>query len=103
MIIAEERRNLVIGFNKFFLFELKKILWKHRISAQEFLSYVIMLMVTGDQRVHDILVEAKKARAQAEALNIVHTDEESLYNLIEQNLLSTKADLHKEEERDERG
>jgi hypothetical protein len=90
MIIAEERRNLVIGFNKFFLFELKKILWKHRISAQEFLSYVVKLLVTGDPRVYDILVEAKKARAKGEVVNIVHTDEESLYSLIEQTLLENK-------------
>ncbi len=90
MIIAEERRNLVIGFNKFFLLELKKILWKHRISAQEFLSYVVKLLVTGDPRVHDILVEAKKARAKNEVINIVHTDEESLYSLIEQTLLENK-------------
>lgn len=101
MIVAEERRSLMIGFNKFFLLELKKVLWKHRISAQEFLSYVVKLLVTGDQRVHDILVEAKKARAESETLNIVHTDEESLYNLIEHSLISMKSSGQekKEEER----
>ena len=97
MIVAEERRNLLIGLNKFFLLELKKILWKHGISAQEFLTYVIRLLVTGDQRLYDILLEAKKSRARNESLNLVHTDEESLYNLIEQGLLSTKTDREKEE------
>lgn len=98
MIAAEERRTILIGLNKFFLLELKKILWKHRISAQEFLSYVVRLLVTGDQRVHDILVEAKQARAKAEVLNIVHTDEESLYNLIEHGLVAMKT-ADKEEKR----
>jgi hypothetical protein len=98
MIVAEERRSLMIGFNKFFLLELKKVLWKHRISAQEFLSYVVKLLVTGDQRVYDILVEAKKARAETETLNIVHTDEESLYNLIEHSLISMKSSGHEKKE-----
>lgn len=90
MIAAEDRRTLLIGLNRFFLLELKKILWKHRISAQEFLSYVVKSLVTGDQRLYDILVEAKQARAKSETLNIVHTDEESLYSLIEHSLVSMK-------------
>jgi hypothetical protein len=35
-----------------------------------------------------MLIEAKRARAKSESLNIVHTDEESLYSLIEQSLSS---------------
>lgn len=90
MITSEERRSLLIGLNKFFLLELRKILWKHRISAQEFLSYVVRLFVTGDQRLYDILAEAKQARAASESFNILHTDEESLYSLIEHNLVAMK-------------
>jgi hypothetical protein len=86
MIVAEERRSILIALNKFFLLEFKKILWKHGISAQEFLSYIIRLFVTGDQRLHNILVEAKKAKAEAQKYNLIHTDEESLYSLIEHNL-----------------
>lgn len=97
MILAEERKGLMIALNKFFLLELRKILWKHRISPQEFLSYVIKLLVTGDQRIYNILIEAKKARAKSEAFNIIHTDEESLYNLIEQNLNQGKPGKRKEE------
>lgn len=92
MLVVEERKNLKIGFNKFFLLELRKVLWKHRISAQEFLGYVIKLLVTGDQRAHDMVVEAKTARAKSETINIVHTDEESLYSLIEQNLGSARTE-----------
>jgi hypothetical protein len=86
VIEAETRRGMLLKFNQFYWLELKKVLWKHRISAQEFLSYVIKLLATGDQRVYDILIEAKRARAKSEVLNIVHTDEESLYSLIEQSL-----------------
>ena len=86
MIDAEQKRVVALQFNSFFLFELKKVLWKHRISVQEFLSYIVRLLATGDQRVYDMLIEAKRARAKSESLNIVHTDEESLYSLIEQGL-----------------
>jgi hypothetical protein len=92
MVVAEERRNLVIGLNKFFLSELRRVLWKHRLSAQEFVSYVIMLLATGDQRIHDIMLEAKKAKTQKVTVNTVHTDEESLYNLIERTLSEGKVD-----------
>lgn len=86
MIEAESGRAVVLKFNNFFLFELKKVLWKHKLSISEFLSYVVRLLATGDQRAYDMLIEAKKARAQKESMNIVHTDEESLYSLIEQGL-----------------
>jgi hypothetical protein len=86
MIEAEETRTMVLKFNKFFWLELRKILWKHGLSGQEFFSYLIRLLATGDQRMHDLLIEAKRTRAKNEALNIVHTDEESLYSLIEQGL-----------------
>lgn len=85
----------MVALNKFFLLELRKILWKHQISPQEFLSYVIKLLVTGDQRVYDILIEAKKTRAKDEVFNIIHTDEESLYNLIEQSLKQGKPETRK--------
>jgi hypothetical protein len=103
VILAEERRTLLVAFNKFFLLELRKILWKHRISAQEFLSYVIKLLVTGDQRVYDILMEAKRSRAKEEIEEIVHTDEESLYNLIEHSLVSIKKTNEEKKERGKNG
>jgi len=90
MILGEERRNLVLGLNKFFLFELRKILWKNALSAQEFVSYVIKLLVTGDQRVYDIMIEAKKDKAKKTSISLLHTDEESLYSLIEQTLKENK-------------
>jgi hypothetical protein len=86
MIEAEERTGIRLDIVKFYWVGLRKILWKHSISPQEFFSHVIKLLVTGDQRVHDILQEVKTARAKKEVLDIVHTDEESLYSLIEQGL-----------------
>jgi hypothetical protein len=51
-----------------------------------------MLLATGDQRIHDIMLEAKKAKTQKVTVNTVHTDEESLYNLIERTLSEGKVD-----------
>lgn len=82
----ENRRCVRMDFNKFYWVELRKILWKHQISPQEFFSYVTKMLVTGDQGMHDMLNEVKAARAKSEMLDIVHTDEESIYSLIEQGL-----------------
>lgn len=90
MIEEEDRRCVRMDFNKFYWAGLRKILWKYRISPQEFFSYVTKMLVTGDQRMHDILEEVKAARATSEVLNIVHTDEESIYSLIEQRLSRKK-------------
>lgn len=63
--------------------EARKLLWKHGVTVQEFLGYVAYLLATGDKRAFELLTEAKKAKAKEQTLNIQHTDEESLYNLIE--------------------
>lgn len=81
---AEERKGIHVDINRFAWIEMRRILWKHSLSFQEFFSYLTKLLITGDKRLHDLLLEAKAARAQSELPSIVHTDEESLYSLIEQ-------------------
>ncbi len=83
MKIVEGRRGVHVDVNEFTWIEVKKRLWKHRLSFQEFLSYVVHLLATGDDRVYQLLVEAKNARAKREATKIIHTDEESLYTLMD--------------------
>lgn len=81
---VEDRKGIHVDVNKFCWVELRRVLWKHSITPQEFFSYVAKLLATGDKRVYDLLLEVKSSRAQNERTNIVHTDEESLYSLIEQ-------------------
>lgn len=81
---AEERKGIHVDINRFVWIEMRRILWKHSLSFQEFFSYLAKLLITGDKRLHDLLLEAKAARAKNELPSIVHTDEESLYSLIEQ-------------------
>jgi signal transduction histidine kinase len=83
MKVVEGRRGVHVDVNQFTWVEVKKRLWRHGLSFQEFLSYVVHLLATGDDRVYQLLIEAKKARAQKEVMKIVHTDEESLYTLME--------------------
>lgn len=84
MKITENRKKIQMDFNVFFLEGLRRILWKERISPTEFFSYLIELLVTGDPRIHEMLGEVKAARARSQVLDIVHTDDESLYSLIEE-------------------
>lgn len=81
---VEEKKGIHVSINRFSCIEMRRILWNHSLSPQEFFSYLTKLLITGDKRLHDLLLEAKAVRAQSELPNIVHTDEESLYNVIEQ-------------------
>lgn len=100
MKIVEGRRGVHVDVNQFTWVEVKKRLWRHGLSFQEFLSYVVHLLATGDERVFQLLVEAKEARAKKEIVKIVHTDEESLYSLIEQ-IRNLKKDEDNETEEEE--
>lgn len=80
----EDRKGVHIDINKFSWLEMRRILWKHSLSIQEFFSYLAKLLITGDKRLYDLVLEARSARAKNEVPNIIHTDEESLYSLIEQ-------------------
>lgn len=80
----DRRISTRLDFDKTFYKELRKVLFRNGISLQEFFSYVIQLTVTGDERLHEILIELKKAQQNKEIKDeIVHTDAESLFNLIE--------------------
>lgn len=78
----EDRGKISLAINRFIAIELRKTLWVHRISVQEFLSYVAKLLATGDQRVYNLLMELKEVRAKKEQSKMVRTDEESLYSLM---------------------
>jgi len=84
MKVEEERKGIHVDINQFCWLEMRRILWKHSLSFQEFFSHLAKLLITGDKRVHDLLLEVKETRARNEVPSIVHTDEESLYILIEQ-------------------
>jgi hypothetical protein len=86
MIETEPRISVRLDLDKSFYKELRKILFKHGLSVQEYFSYLIQLTVTGDQKVHNLLMEAKKTNANNAAMKqeIVHTDSESLFSLIEE-------------------
>jgi len=81
---TEERKSIHVSLNQFTWVEMRRILWKHGLSSQIFFSYLTKLLVTGDKRLHDLLLEAKAAQGQCDTPSIVHTDEDSLYSLIEQ-------------------
>lgn len=101
MKIVEGRRGVHVDVNQFTWVEVKKRLWKHGLSFQEFLSYVVHLLATGDDRVYQLLIEAKTSRAKEEITKIVHTDEESLYALMEQLRDMRKQEESTEEEKEE--
>jgi len=84
------KRGVKLTVDLGFYVELKKILFRNGISMNELLSYVIQAIVTGDPRAHQMLDEAKRARSQKEISDIVHTDDESLYNIIEERLHNKK-------------
>jgi hypothetical protein len=87
MIQSEPRIATRLDFDKSFYKELRKIMFRHGLSVQEYFSYLIQLTVTGDQRIHDLLMEAKKNSAtniSGSSQEIVNTDSESLFNLIEE-------------------
>lgn len=106
MKVVEERRGVHVDVNQFTWVEVKKRLWKHGLSFQEFLSYVVHLLATGDDRVYQLLIEAKQARAKKQVMNLTRTDEESLYALMEHLRDLKKQELAEEKEkevRDEEG
>jgi hypothetical protein len=60
------------------------------------------LLATGDNRVYDLLVEAKVNRAKKETVQVVHTDEESLYSLMERLREERKQESTSEKEKEVR-
>ncbi len=90
-IDTEPRISVRLDFDRSFYKELRKSLFKQGISAQEFFSYVIQLIVTGDKRIHEMLQEARMAQGtNSVASGIIHTDAESLFNIIEESSPLTK-------------
>lgn len=83
MIESDPRICVRLDFDKSFYKELRRIVFRNGLSVQEFLSYLIQQAVTGDQRIHDMLAEAKMQERNPQGTEIVHTDVESLFNLIE--------------------
>ena len=84
MSTTEDRSQFFLTTSRFCWFALKKVLWLHGMTPQSYIAYVVKLFVTGDQRLYDIMIEAKNERAKKEIFDIVHTDEQSLYVLMEQ-------------------
>ena len=81
---TDRERVIKLQLSRFYLTELLKILWKYRISFTSFISYVAKLTITGDPRMHDILKETTKVKAEiALKNNVIHYDEDSLYELIQ--------------------
>lgn len=84
------RTQIRLAFDQAYYVELKRILFRSGISLNEFFSHVIQQLVTGDPKTHELLEGALKARTAREISDIVHTDDESLYNLIEERLSNKK-------------
>jgi hypothetical protein len=91
--IEGTKRGAMVSFDLGLYVEFKRILFRNNISINEFMAFVMKLLITGDQRVHDIISEIKNQRTtrENEVSNIVHTDDESLYNIIEERLNQQKA------------
>jgi hypothetical protein len=83
MKLADETKTLCIRVNAFFLSSAKSILWRHRISPQEFLSHLLKLLATGDERLYTLVIEAKEKREE-KIENI--RSKEDYYNIIQKTL-----------------
>lgn len=79
----DEKHVVHIGMGFFCWLGTKTILMRNGMSFQEFFSYIAYLLATGDNRVHALIQEAKDQKAAKQITNLVHTDEESLYAVIE--------------------
>lgn len=101
MIVAEVKNKVLVSLNRFFLVQARKTLWRHGLSVQAFLSYVLELLGRGDPRIDVFVAEAKRSKTEEQKINLVHTDDESLYHLIEQKLLDSKMSREKLSELEE--
>lgn len=99
-MLPDSKREVRLTFDEFYLLELRKILWKNgKITLSEFFSFVSQLLVTGDRKIHLALNEIKQARAKNQLIEIVHTDEQSLYDLIEQKIIERRKQENKKLEK----
>lgn len=83
--MAIEKETVILSFNKESLLELRKILFREKITLQSFHSYVIELVIMNDHRLEEIIKEIPKVKNKIKAKSNKN-DADTLYAMIEQQL-----------------
>ena len=83
----QERKSLLVSFEKDTLLECRRILFANGVSPNELFCHIMYLLNTNDQRIYDLINEVKKNKIEKiKKGEKVKYSADNLYDAIEEML-----------------
>lgn len=76
-----KRKKIVVDFEASTLLDLRKLLFKRKLTLQQYFTYVVDQTITYDDRMLDLVDEAREYKTN-KTLSSKELDAEALYALI---------------------
>lgn len=81
--MALKRTKVVLDFEASTLLNLRKLLFKKDLLAQHFFTYIVDKAITHDERILELIEEAREYKTMQSLENSDQLDAEAIYALIE--------------------
>jgi hypothetical protein len=81
--MALKRTKVVLDFEASTLLDLRKLLFKSDLTVQQFFTYVVDKTITHDEKLIELIHEAREYKTMKSLKNSEELDAEAIYALIE--------------------